>query len=282
MLTKTLALSAVLIMAIISLAAQSQSRGNSKTNNPSSESIQNEWPNLDRLTKFKNPKGTTCGLDGAAPRGSEKARINRLRNRYHLPANGFENFTLKDLLALPQDEISPEKVLINYRASDENNRAVTFIGYVKDVMILGCGASTLPPDIRVRAVIPHNRGIESCNCYTNEALLCSTQIILSPGPDVSIQDGHNLYVVQVTERSRRLARLGLLSSNIGNNWSIDALRALKDHWVRFSGWLFFNPNYRERAWISDPDNKKGKPNVRQTAWEIYPVMAIEAKVTPPV
>lgn len=47
-----------------------------------------QWPNLDVLTNYPNPSGDTCGIDGAAQPGTEKARLNRQKNRYRLPQNG--------------------------------------------------------------------------------------------------------------------------------------------------------------------------------------------------
>ena len=237
------------------------------------------WPNLDRL---KNPNGTTCGLNGAPAGIREKAAQNRLRNRYHLPEKGFEQLTLEDLQKnLPQGEIGPKQTLVNFPTSaDPNNqRGVTIVAYVTDVLVLGCGAAnehvTFVPPIE-------RRGVESAICYVNQESLCTAQIMVTSDPSLPRNEGRNVFVVNVTRRSRGLAKNNLLVSNIGNDWSTQALRdRIKGHWVRFSGWLFFNQNYRERAWVTDPDNKIGKANVRQTAWEIHPVMGIEIDVPPP-
>src|SRR5712691_2775858 len=59
------------------------------------------WPNLDTLDNYPNPGGTTCTLDGSGRPGSEKAATNRLKNRYHLPPNGFAPLLLSQMLTLP-------------------------------------------------------------------------------------------------------------------------------------------------------------------------------------
>lgn len=239
------------------------------------------WPNLDRV---KNPKGVICGLDGAPGGVAERAAQNRLMNRYHLPEKGFEQLRLRDLEEnLPQGEFTPEKKLINFPLSDDRNnqRAVAVVGYVTEVLVLGCGAAHVTADDIISIVPPIERkGVESANCYVNRESLCTTQIILTPDPTLPRDGRRNVFVVEVTRRSRWLVKQNLLVSNIGLDWSTETLRKrILKNWVRFSGWLFFDQNYRERAWVTDPDNKIGKPNDRQTAWEIHPVMGIE--VVPP-
>jgi hypothetical protein len=238
------------------------------------------WPDLDKL---KNPDGTTCGLSGAPKGSAERGAQNRLRNRYHLPDHGFEPLTLEDLLKLLQGEIDDRNRLINYPLSSDRNheRAVAIVGYVTDVLVLGCGAADTKGDIITEVPLPKRKGVESANCFVNDPGLCTAQIFITSDPNLPLEGGRNLFVVTVTRRSRFLAKRELLISNIGNDWSTQVLREkIWKHWVRFSGWLFFNQNYRDRGWAIDPSDKIGKPNDRQSAWGLHPVMGIEVDVPP--
>ena len=84
-----------------------------------------------------------------------------------------------------------------------------------------------------------------------------------------------MVVVESTVRSRRLAQAGLLSTNIGNDWSYAMLRArLLGRWVRFEGWRFYDPDHHLESWAVDPSDSVGGSNWRGTSWEIHPVMGI--------
>jgi hypothetical protein len=234
-----------------------------------------QWPDLTVLDNFTNPRGDTCTIDGAAQPNTEKARLNRLKNRFRLPQGGqagFSEITFEELLQLPHGEIDEQRnTVVNFPGSGhtDNRRAVSFVGFVKDVFAAGC---------RRR---PNGRGGESVNCNTTDRDLCDAHINLVMDPDNNDEGGRGVIVVEVTERSRRLARQGLLPSNIGNNWSTPMLRArLLNRWVRFSGWLYFDTDHHDQAWILDGDDSVGRSNFRETAWEIHPVMGIEVTTAP--
>jgi hypothetical protein len=222
------------------------------------------WPDLSTLTNFPNATGNKCGINGAG-QSAEKKALNRLKNRFRLPSGAFESITFNELLALNQGHPnSQHNDIVGFpNSNDPNNlRAVTIEGFVAFAFAAGCAQHG-------------NTGGESCNCNTTVKALCDTHINVLPQQGMSSAGGRNVYVVEVTERIRRLAKLGLLNSNIGNNWSTAKLKAkLEGHRVRFSGYLFFDTDHASQAWASDPQNKLGGSNFRQTAWEIHPVMAI--------
>ena len=86
------------------------------------------WPNLDILQNYPKP-GVSCRLRGAAPQGSEKGKSNALKNRYRLPTTGFEQVLLSDIIGLP----SGTPAVRPTSADPNNQRAVTVVGYVREV-----------------------------------------------------------------------------------------------------------------------------------------------------
>jgi hypothetical protein len=224
------------------------------------------WPNLSTLRNFSNHFGTTCKNTGAGVPGTEKAESNKLKNRFRLPSNDFEALSLDDLLALNQGRVNPQGTkIIDHPKSDhpDNQRLVSIEGFVKKVFVAGC------------AKRPTGKGGESVNCNTTVRKNCDAHIDVLPNEDADHTGGRNVYVVEVTERGRRLAARGLLSSNVGNDWSTATLKSkLEGKRVRFSGYLFFDGDHFDQSWVSDPDNNIGRPNFRQTSWEVHPVMGI--------
>jgi hypothetical protein len=220
---------------------------------------QPSWPNLDILQHYPNRAGTTCSLDGSARPGSEKAATNHLKNRYTLPTSGFESLLLSDLIKLPSGTPNAPPT----SADPNNQRAVTVIGYVRDVK-------------------PGGTAGESCNCRATGKQQVDAHIEVVLDPNSHDPSGKGMVVVEVQERIRRLARQGLLTSNIGNDWSTPMLRArLLGRWVKFSGWLFYDADHHLESWQVDMTNTLDGANWRETGWEIHPVMAIETGVAPP-
>jgi hypothetical protein len=220
--------------------------------------------------------GVRCGPSGSF-RSREEAALNRLRNRYQIPDH-FKPITIEELRPLQQGEPIKGEIENTPKSNDPNNneRAVSMIGYVEEVSVWGCGRKIWV----LGKGMP--RGRESCICNSNLLDFCTFQIKASMNPEAKTPRERMTFVVKVTVRSRLLAERKLLTSNIGHRWSIDNLREkLIKKWVRFSGWLFFEPGYADRAWLSDPNDKVGMNNTIETAWGIHPVLGIEVGVEPP-
>jgi hypothetical protein len=239
------------------------------------------WPNLDVLSPFKGLKTNSCGLNGAGKAGSEKAKSNRLKNRYHLPDTPFEVVTFDDLMRLDQGRVSRSHTILDFPMSDhpDNRRAVQFTGFVISAKASGCAIRKDPQTGKVTS-----QG-ESCNCNTADKTLCDAHIEVVMDPGADHRKGRGVVVVEVTERGRRLAALGLLDAhnNIGRDWSSKTLaKKIVNKWVTFSGWLFYDEDHVNQAWVIDPDDTIGRNNnFRATAWEIHPVMGIEVLPGPP-
>lgn len=229
--------------------------------------------NLESLTI----EGNRCGPAGNA-HSPEEAALNRLRNRYEIPSH-FKPYTIEILQKLRQGEPLNGEIDRTPTSKDPENKdeAVSLIGYVEDVRVWGCG----------RRIWKRGKGIsqggqETAICNSNLLDYCTIQIKASANPKAKTSKERMIFVVKVTVRSRILAKRNLLTSNIGQRWSVDDLRnKLMKKWVRFSGWLFFEPGYADRAWLSDPEDKVGLNNTIETAWGIHPVLGIEVGVEPP-
>ena len=216
------------------------------------------WPNLDVLQNYPKP-GVSCSLRGAAPQGSEKGQSNALKNRYQLPTTSFESLLLSDIIGLP----SGTPAVRPTSADPNNQRAVTVVGYVREVK-------------------PGGTAGESCNCKAKGKTQVDTHLELVLDPNNHDPSGKGMVVVEVQERIRRLAHQGFLTSNIGKDWSTPMLRAkLLGRWVKFSGWLFYDADHHLESWQVDKDNTLDGANWRETGWEVHPVMAIESGVAPP-
>jgi hypothetical protein len=207
------------------------------------------WPDLSTLDNYPNPFGNTCYEDGTTERGGmprgDKATENDLKNRFYLPAT-FQPYSVDQMLRLPNN-------------SDDalEHTGVTLTGYVEDVK-------------------PGGSSGESCNCEATGTNLVDAHIEVINDPKEKESEGRGMVIVEVTERSRRLANLGLLSSNIGKDWSTEQLRhLLTGKWVQFSGWLLYDSDHVKESWSVDPEDDLGRRNRRGTPWEVHPAMGIE-------
>ena len=129
-------------------------------------------------------------------------------------------------------------------------------------------------------------GIETCNCHATDPAKMDAHIDLVSDPKYAApkyvkitttkkgkrttikKDVNQKYhmIVEVTPRVRKQ------QATRGIDWNTDTLkRRLTHHWVRFSGWLFFDSEHLDEAENTNPGNKR---NWRATCTEIHPVFAI--------
>jgi hypothetical protein len=212
-----------------------------------------QFPDLTVLDNYPNPFGTTCSIDGKPSAKPEKKKWNKLKNRFNL-GEILEPITFADILGLKPfaNGVIPDVANANHL------RYVSIVGFVRSVAAGGTAG-------------------ESCNCGETSTKFVDTHIeIVLNFADRDNKTGKGVITVEVTERSRRLAKLGLLQTNIGNDWSTTKLKStLKNNWVKFSGWLYYDDEHHRETWQVDPNNVIGKNNWRATAWEVHPVLGIE-------
>jgi hypothetical protein len=205
------------------------------------------------LNNYPNPTGDTCSIDGNPNSTPAKKARNRLKNRFEIPDNP-QTMSFDEIVALPPAANGAIPAVTN----ENQTRAVTVTGFVRGVSRGG------------------TRG-ESCNCKATGTNQVDTHIDLVLSREAADDpNGTGVVVIEVTERSRRLARDGLLASNIGNNWSNAQLKAkILNKWVKITGWLFYDDDHHTGSWRVDPENIRGENNWRATGWEVHPVLGIE-------
>lgn len=211
-------------------------------------------PDLTVLNNYPNPFGPTCSTDGNPNASADKKARNRLKNRFVIPTD-VEEMRLDEITALPPNANGA----LPRSDAPEQQRAVSVVGFVRGVSRGGSSG-------------------ESCNCKATGDSQIDTHIdlVLFPNQEENDPTGRGVLVVEVTERSRRLAAAGLLPTNIGNNWSRAQLKSrLRGRWVRFTGYLFYDDDHHTGSWRVDPRNRTGEANWRATGWEVHPVMGIE-------
>jgi len=150
-----------------------------------------------------------CTLDGAAPKGSEKATDNDLKNRFDIPGDEKLNgaATLENLKSQ-----TGKSSLFSVRDSAE------VVGFITEVKM---------------------GGNESCNCGTNNPQFMDTHIYISATPDA---DHKSCIIVEVTPRVRQIMAAA------GKDWSTESLIKTYSHQhVRVSGWLFYDKEHENAA-----------------------------------
>ncbi len=174
-----------------------------------------------------------CPLEGVAT-GIRHLESNRQKNRttHPSPKDIDSTATISAIMKPGNDE---------GRWSEE--RGASIVGYVVEVK----GASP-----------------ESANCDAKDRAFRDTHIALVADPADSRETAR--VIVEVTPRWRAFM------AQRGQNWSSDALhRRMLHHWVRVTGWLFWD---YEHADASAHTARRGANSWRATAWEIHPITGI--------
>jgi len=178
-----------------------------------------------------------CSMEGETAYANRKLS-NEKKNRRTAPAAADmdPNVTLAALLQPGSDAT---------RWSDA--RAASIVGYVYNVKL---GSK------------------ETVNCGSADSAFMDTHIEIVTNPNST--SGGVRVIVEVTPRWR------WFMAQQNEDWSTRALKqTLQGHWVRFSGWLFWDLEHPHNA----TNTHTGSANIwRATAWEIHPVT--EVKVCP--
>ncbi len=175
----------------------------------------------------------SCPLEGSAITNNRK-ESNRKKNRITRPASGDidANATLAAILQGGDDM---------QRWNDA--RAASIVAYVYDVKV---------------------GGEETVNCGETDSLYIDTHIELVLGPQDTSKTSR--LIVEVTPRWRAFL------ATQGEDWTTRALeQRLEGHWVRFTGWLFWDFEHADEAAHTNPG---GDHVWRATAWEIHPITEI--------
>ena len=173
-----------------------------------------------------------CGPEGSAMNPLVK-RLNLLKNRFTAPKQKDikREITLTALLAPGKD---------TNRWSSES--AAEIEGYVFDVK---------------------PGGMESTNCGARDLRDIDTHIEIVA--DLNDSGESKRFIVEVTPRLRAIAKAD------GQDWSTEALMALKGHQVKITGWMLFDFEHVDEAENTAPGKRS---NWRATVWEIHPVTSI--------
>ena len=176
-----------------------------------------------------------CGMKGDAKQKLAQ-RLNPLKNRFIAPRPEQIDSTIS-LNAILQPGSDTRRW--------SNQSGATIVGFV---------------------VSAHPGGNESCNCHAKQINRRDTHIDMVINPSDAADKRHHM-IIEITPRLRAaMAQKGV-------DWSAPGLQQnIVNHWVKVTGWMFFDAEHTNAAENSTPH---GKHNWRATAWEIHPVTAVQ-------
>lgn len=106
---------------------------------------------------------------------------------------------------------------------------------------------------------------ESCNCNFKDKTFSDLHIHLSPSEE-AIPEKWQYVIVEITPRLRELMKLK------NADWSYKELKKLRRKEVEIEGWLFYDWEHGDKAYLYNGDEQK---SWRATAWEIHPVTSLK-------
>lgn len=158
--------------------------------------------------------------------------------------------TLKNRVTAPAaSEIDPSITLQRIAApGDDRSRwtpqqGVSIVGYVVDVK---------------------PGGKETVNCGEKDQKYKDAHIEIVVDPNSTAKKKR--IIVEITPRWREFV------GTHGEDWSTATLaNRLENHWVRFTGWMFFDGEHDDESENTSPGRAA---NWRATAWEVHPVTSL--------
>ncbi len=175
-----------------------------------------------------------CSLEGSATQANRQAS-NRKKNRLTRPQAGDIDGTAA-LTAIHQTG--------DDRTRWSDTRGASIVAYVIEVK---------------------KGSQETVNCGDTDSAYIDTHIDVVQHPTDSAKRTH--LIVEVTPRWREFV------SHQGTDWTTRTVKqTLEGHWVRFTGWLFWDFEHAHNAENTNPGVSS---NWRATAWEVHPVTQIK-------
>ena len=176
----------------------------------------------------------TCPLEGVARSDKDKLS-NTLKNRWAFP-KGSDIDTSFNWENLFENGGDPRKF--------DQNKAGKLRGYV--------------------AFVTQQNG-ESCNCNFKDKAFSDLHIHLSPSEEVMSEKWQHV-IVEITPRLRELMKLK------NEDWSYKNLKKLIGKEVEIEGWLFYDWEHGDKAYLYNGDEQK---SWRATVWEIHPITSLK-------
>ncbi len=176
----------------------------------------------------------SCPLEGLADDKDEK-RSNELKNRWTLPKESDidTSFNWENIY---QDGRDPKRF--------DQKKSGRLRGYI---------------------ALMTEQNAEECNCKIKNKDFYDIHIHLSPSEDVMSEKWQHV-IVEITPRLRELMKAK------NEDWSYKNLKKLKGKEVEVEGWLFYDWEHGDKAYLYNRDEQK---SWRVSVWEIHPITSLK-------